>query len=230
MSSPNWQRPAEGWLATPPPAPRHEPARGHDRLDRFTEVVVCSCDNGSVDSTTLNVAALIASGIALVVSVVFAVRQARLMHSSNQLPVVISFMNEYRSDEFLRRERQLWEELPGRHDPETGFERMPEPLRSHMYYVGIFYQTIAYLVANKIYHKRLAYLPYHYRLIKTWNVLEPFVQGERRLRGASGTFLNAAEEFVQLVRREDDHAFGPNRLQYSYGQVEDEATPASGTE
>jgi hypothetical protein len=152
------------------------------------------------------------------------------MHRSNQLPVVISFMNEYRSDEFLKRERQLWVELPGQHDPEVGFEGMPEPLRTHMYYIGIFYQTIAYLVTNRIYNERLAYLPYHYRLIKTWNVLEPFVQGERRLRGAAGTFLNAAEDFVRLVRREDDRAFGPNRLQYSYRLAQDESPRISGTE
>jgi hypothetical protein len=94
----------------------------------------------------LNIAALVASLAALTVSIFFATRQSNLMRAANQLPVVISFFAEYRSDQFLQRERYLWENLPGERDPEAGFSRMPEPLRTYMFHVGIYYQTVAYLV------------------------------------------------------------------------------------
>ena len=132
----------------------------------------------------------------------------------NQLPVVIAFFNEFRSEKFVDRERYLWANLPGQHDPNQGFTDMPEPLRTYMFDIGIYYQTIAYLVAFKVFDRRLAYLALHHRLVRTWRVIAPFVRGERRLRGAEATFLNALEEFVEFVRGEDDRAFGSTALQY----------------
>jgi len=165
-------------------------------------------------SQLLNTAALVASLAALTVSIFFAVRQSNLMRAANQLPVVISFFAEYRSDEFLRRERFLWENLPGEHDPAGGFSAMPEPLRTYMFHIGIYYQTVAYLVEFKVFDKRLAYLGLHYRLIRTWRKIAPFVDGERNLRGAEQTFLNALERFVKLVESEDSRAFGSGTLKY----------------
>jgi hypothetical protein len=154
-----------------------------------------------MDLTSLlfNVVALVASLAALLVSALLTVRQSNLMHGANQLPIVIELFREIRANHFLVREHQLWQDLPGEHDPELGFIGMPEPLRSHMYDVCTLYQSVAYLVIFDVLDADLAYKALYYRMRRTWTVVEPFVQGERRLRGGADTFLNSLERVISAM-------------------------------
>jgi hypothetical protein len=160
-------------------------------------------------STVLNVAALLASLLALAILSFLALRQSRLMRDANQLPVVIDLFRELRADTFIMREQEIWRSLPGDQDPDQGFGGIPTPLRTYVYDVCLFYQTVSYLVKFKMIDDRLAYTALHYRVLRTWSSVELFVRGERALRGGRNTFLNSFEEVAEAMRREHIRRDGP---------------------
>jgi hypothetical protein len=157
----------------------------------------------------LNIAALLASFLALSISSFLALRQSRLMRDANQLPVVIDLFRELRADTFIVREQEIWKSLPGNQDPSKGFGGIPDPLRTYVYDVCLFYQTVAYLVNFKMIDDRLAYTALHYRILRTWSAVELFVYGERVLRGGERTFLNSFEEAAAAIQREHLRQDGP---------------------
>ncbi|MFI7511800.1 hypothetical protein ACIBSS_33845, partial [Micromonospora aurantiaca] len=63
--------------------------------------------------------------------------------------------------------------------------------------------TLAYLAAYKVVDKTLVALPIHYRLERVWGVIEPHVQGERKLRGSHFSYMNFLEDFVTWVKDQD---------------------------
>jgi hypothetical protein len=152
-------------------------------------------------STALNIAALLASFLALAVSSFLALRQSRLMRDANHLPVVIDLFRELRADTFITREQEIWSSLPGDKDPLKGFGGIPTPLRTYVYDICLFYQTVAYLVNFKVVDDELVYTALHYRILRTWSSVEPFVHGERAIRGGEHTFLNSFETVAQDIRR-----------------------------
>jgi hypothetical protein len=163
-------------------------------------------------STVLNIAALFASLLALAISSVLALRQSRLMRDANQLPVVIDLFRELRADTFITREQEIWRSLPGDQDPAQGFGGIPTPLRTYVYDVCLFYQTVSYLVKFKMIDDRLVYTALHYRILRTWSSVELFVRGERALRGGENTFLNSFEEVAETIRSQHLRREGPTVL------------------
>jgi hypothetical protein len=153
-------------------------------------------------SMALNIAALLASVLALAVSSLLALRQSRLMHDANQLPVVIDLFRELRRDTFITREQEIWSSLPGNVDPSQGFGGIPVPLRTYVYDICLFYQTVAYLVNFKVVDQELAYTALHYRILRTWSSVESFVHGERAIRGGENTFLNSFEKVAEEIRNQ----------------------------
>jgi hypothetical protein len=132
------------------------------------------------------------------------------MRDANQLPVVIDLFRELRADTFITREQEIWHSLPGNEDPSKGFGGIPTPLRTYAYDICLYYQTVAYLVNFKLLDHELAYTALHYRILRTWSSVEPFVRGERAIRGGENTFLNSFETFAKSVsdkhRRRDGQA------------------------
>lgn len=153
-------------------------------------------------STILNVAALSASLLALAVSSLLALRQSRLMRHANQLPVIIDLFRELRADTFIIREQEIWRNLPGDKEPSKGFGGIPEPLRTYVYDITLFYQTVAYLVNFNMIDDSLAYTALHYRILRTWSSVESFVRGERAIRGGENTFLNSFEKMAENIAHE----------------------------
>ncbi|MCO1617210.1 hypothetical protein M8C11_21080 [Micromonospora sp. CPM1] len=149
-------------------------------------------------STALNVAAFIASLIALCLSSAIALQQIRISRHANQLPVAVEFLWKVRTAEFLRREENLWTELP-KQDKDLPFLDLPEPVRDDAQEVATFYQTVSYLVALGIVDERLAILPLHYRAPKTWSAIQQFVMNERARRDDPLSFLNAFEHLVDTI-------------------------------
>lgn len=131
------------------------------------------------------------------------------MRDANQLPVVIDLFRELRADTFITREQEIWSSLPGTVDPSKGFSGIPDPLRTYVYDVCLFYQTVAYLVKFKMIDNRLAYTALHYRILRTWSTVELFVRGERAMRGGNNTFLNSFEEVALAIHREQLRQDGP---------------------
>ncbi|MEU4665253.1 hypothetical protein AB0F83_26240 [Micromonospora chalcea] len=153
-------------------------------------------------SISLNVAALVASLIALGVSSIIAFQQIRLSRHANQIPVALEFLWKMRPAEFLRREENLWTELP-KQDAELPFLDLPQPLRDDAQEIATFYQTISYLIALGVIDERLAILPLHYRAPKTWSVIRQFVMNERARRADPLSFLNAFENLVGIINSSD---------------------------
>lgn len=151
---------------------------------------------------TLNVVALVISLAALGVSSFFAIKQVNTAHHANQLPIVIDIYREIRSPQFRQQEETLWNRLPAL-ERNTSFSHLPKDLKDAAYDVCYAYLMLAYLVSLRIIDRRLAILPIHYRIIRTWEVVQPFVLQERDARGDELSFLNLLESFVDLVKRQD---------------------------
>jgi hypothetical protein len=157
-----------------------------------------------MDSTplVLNVSALAASFLALLTSSFLAVRQARIAHRANHVPVVLEIYRDIRSPQYRESEELLWNTLPGT-SPDTPFSQLPEPARSAAFDVCNFYQMLAYLVALRIISYEVAILPVHYRIDRTWAVVRPFVKAERAARGSELSFMNMLEGLAQRVSEQD---------------------------
>lgn len=153
-------------------------------------------------SAYLNIAALAISFTALIISSFFAVRQSSSAHHSNQLPIINDIFKEIRSSQFREQEESLWESLPTL-GQNIGFSQLPKGLRDEAYNVSFTYLMLAYLVSMRILDRRLAVLPIHYRIVRTWEAIEPFVMQEREIRGDQLSFLNLLESFVGFVKRQD---------------------------
>ena len=166
-----------------------------------------------MNSTALNIAALFASLLALALSSFLALRQSRLMRHANQLPVVIDLFRELRADTFITREQEVWHSLPGNEDPSKGFGGIPTPLRTYAYDICLYYQTVAYLVNFKMLDSELAYTALHYRVLRTWSSVKPFVHGERIIRGGEDTFLNSFEKFAKSISKRHVERDGPGVLE-----------------
>jgi len=156
----------------------------------------------SILTILFNGVALTASIIALVTSAVFALRQSRLMRHANQIPIMIDLFNQVRSPEFVRKERHLWAALSNESDPRLGFQGMSDDMHDSAYSVYAYYQMVAFLVAFGVLDKRLAILPLHYRVVKTWSTVKSYVYAERDLRGDKYSFLNFFEDFALTCERE----------------------------
>jgi hypothetical protein len=153
-------------------------------------------------TSVLGIAALVASFVALAASTTIALRQARTAYQANQVPVLVDLIKDLVSSVSYQRELSLYDELP-KHDPALGFSGLPEPLRSNAYEITTTYLMISYLVLLDILDERLAILPVHYRVLRVWNAVEPFVRGERAIRGDPNSFMNVLEAFVAKVGRAD---------------------------
>jgi hypothetical protein len=153
-------------------------------------------------SAILNVIAALASVAAVLTSTFLATQALRYSKNANHMPVIIELFKEHRSTEFRRKEQYVWREIP-RQDSTKGFSGLPRKAKIYATDVALFYLMIGYLSEYKISDPELLALQVQYRLLKTWQVIEPHVREERILRGGEYTFLNTLEVFVERVRSLD---------------------------
>ena len=155
-------------------------------------------------STILNFIAVLASIAAVLSSVFLATQALRYSRNANHMPVIIELFKEHRSRKFVAKEQFIWQEMP--RNPAEGFVGLPEKVRSRTTDVALFYLMISYLSEYKIADQEMLALQVQYRLLKTWQAIEPHVREERALRGGEYTFLNTLEVFVERVRALDNEA------------------------
>lgn len=153
----------------------------------------------------LNLIATLAAVAAVVTSTFLAMQALRYSKNANHMPVIIELFKEHRSAEFLRKEQFVWRELP-RQSPAKGFAGLPKKTKSYATDVALFYLMIGYLSEYKICDQEFLALQVKYRLLKTWQAIEPHVKQERISRGGEYTFLNTLEVFVERVRALDSDA------------------------
>ncbi len=148
-----------------------------------------------------NVSALGASIISLALATAIAIRQTKISHRANQLPVLLDLLYRQRSIAFRNNEQGLWAETKT-YDATRGLMGLPEDIRNRALETILFYQHLAYLIAFKIVDRDLAVLPVHNRILKTWDALSPSIINERRLGGLGSTDYMA--EFEYLARSIDE--------------------------
>jgi hypothetical protein len=156
-------------------------------------------DSGSL---VLNGVAIAISLLALVISGVLSARQLRSMKHANSVPVAIEMLTrEFDRDDFQRKESLVLHELPD-HDISLGVSGLPEPLRSAVFSVSFFYDSMAIMVAFGFVGQDLVLSTINYRIRRIWYVMEGHILGERALRDAP--FLNFLEDLAYRA-----HAYDP---------------------
>jgi len=156
-------------------------------------------------SLIINVGALATALAAVGTSSLLTTQALRLSRDANHMPVTLTLLAPHRTPEFVRKETLIWKEV-GACDPALGFFQQPEPMRGHMIEIGLYYQSLSYVSEYGIADGEFIGVQTQYRLVRTWGVLEPFVKGERILRGGDYTFLNAYETFAGKARVMDVEA------------------------
>ena len=162
-------------------------------------------------SSILNLIAVLAT-VAAVLSSTFLTRRAlRYSKSAIHVPVIIEVFNEHRSAEFVAKELFVWREM-ARQSPAKGFSGLPKRLRANATAVAVFYLMVSYLSEYGISDPEMLALQMRHRLLRTWQVIEPYVKQERILRGGEFTFLNTLEVFVERVREVDNEGIARRML------------------
>ncbi len=145
---------------------------------------------------------LVISLAALAVSSFFAIRQIGTARNANQLPVVNEILRKFWSPEFRHQEEFLWDELKDQGE-DVAYSRLPVDLREAADNICSTYLMLAYVVSLRIVDQKLAILPIHYRVVRTWEAVSPFVVRERKLRGREDSFFSLLESLVEFIKRQD---------------------------
>jgi hypothetical protein len=126
----------------------------------------------------------------------------RLNENAIHLPASLDMLKLQRTAEFTSKEFYVWENLPAE-PPVKGFSQLEEPLRGYAYEVATYYQSISCVAIYGIADWRFLAVQTEWRLLRTWEVIEAHVRGERTYRGPENSFLNSYEQFVAKVRSAD---------------------------
>jgi hypothetical protein len=132
-----------------------------------------------------NITALVVSISALVVSIIFALRQLKSAKTSNDMVVAVELLSrEIASDRFRESEDYIIERLPQEHSPDLGVWKLPSEARSHVYRIAWYYTSLGHLAVFGAVDERLILSMVSYRLRRSWFVLEPYIRTERAIRKA----------------------------------------------
>jgi hypothetical protein len=148
----------------------------------------------------LNILSLVLSLFALTISVLLAIQQLRIMRQSNLLPVVAELFHKMSSRELAEHLHYINTTLRLECDSQSGYSNLSEPAGTHVRSISFFYDRLGMLVAHRVVNERFAISAFGTHCDRTWRLLEPFVYGERRLRGRSTGFQVYFEDLVCRIR------------------------------
>jgi hypothetical protein len=152
-----------------------------------------------VISELANIVAAVGSAVAVVVTVVFAVRQLRSAQSANHTLVAIELLTRDRSsDEFLRAEDFVLNELTAQYPPPgVSVSDLPTEARYHVTRLSMYYNGLGQMLAFAAVDPRLLMGTVSYRSRQAWQVLEPYILAERARRGDA--YLSHFEHLVHMA-------------------------------
>ncbi|MGH3870922.1 MAG: DUF4760 domain-containing protein [Pseudonocardiaceae bacterium] len=161
-----------------------------------------------MSSDFLGAGSLVIALVAVVVAIWQVRASAASAERSNSLPVASDAFKEFRSQEFQRHLRRVWDDAPSS-VPEDGFKALPVDWRESAYAVAYFFEYLGVLVAYELVPENLV-VDFSANLIgSSWRVLEPFIQKERMYRrrvcgsGISPGFVTHFEHLVALTLDSD---------------------------
>jgi hypothetical protein len=152
-----------------------------------------------VSSTVLNITAVAVSFCAVVFSLFFAAQQIRVMRQTNQMPIFIDMIREFRSKEFQQAEHYVLHRLKYENSPDSGILKLQDEARIAATTVHSFFGVLADLVMRDIISEEAAVSTLGFRASNLWDALEPFIVAERKLRG-DNDFACYYEDLVSRVR------------------------------
>ncbi|MET9670046.1 hypothetical protein ABZY19_32585 [Streptomyces sp. NPDC006475] len=133
----------------------------------------------------MNVAALILSIAALVVSVLFSYRRDTLARHANTLPVLVDFFSQHRSDRLADARDFVYKEM-STYDLSQGLAGLPEERRTQVRELAWFYDNLGALVTHKVVDIKPVSGYLGVSVVLTWEKLEPLIKAERAARTPSG--------------------------------------------
>jgi len=143
----------------------------------------------------LNVVSLAASLAALAISTVLAARQSRLMRHANEVPVLMTIFNQYSSAEFQGYDFYVTQQMATEHSPELGFANLPDEARTAATAIATFFTFLGTLLLHGVVDEAVVITQIGYRARRAWSALEPYIIGERKIRGDEN-FASPFEDFV----------------------------------
>jgi hypothetical protein len=144
-----------------------------------------------------NVIAIVLSAMALGVSTWLAVRQVFLSKKANHLPAYLDLLSDFRSREFNDHYLYVCEKLAREHKPDLGISGLPDDAREAVYDIAYYYQAFAILIFTRIVDEDVILALFHWRIIRVWESIAPYVTREREVSKASGAqILRLLEEYA----------------------------------
>ncbi|MEW2398109.1 hypothetical protein [Streptomyces sp. NPDC046862] len=152
-------------------------------------------------SVVFNVVTTAVAVVAVVTSIVFGARQARIAQHANHISVMVDLLGEFRSAEFHEQHDYVCTRLGVENDPEAGVRGLPGEAKAAFYSVVYYYQSFANLAVFGLLDETLMATVLRTRITSVWNAVRPFVERERELRGegGDGTYLSIFEELARLA-------------------------------
>ncbi|MFC8519422.1 hypothetical protein [Streptomyces sp. NPDC057257] len=139
--------------------------------------------------------------VAVVTSVVFSARQARIAQHANHISVMVDLLQEFRSVNFHEQHDYLCTRLGAEHDPAGGVQGLPAEAKAAFYNVVYYYQSFANLAVFELLDETLMVTVLRTRIVSVWQAVRPFVERERELRGETGggSYMSIFEELARLA-------------------------------
>jgi hypothetical protein len=151
-------------------------------------------------SVVFNIVTTAIAVVAVVTSVVFSARQARIAKHANHISVMIDLLAEFRSADFHRQHDYVTMSLGVEQDPAAGVRGLPDEPKAAFYSVVYYYQSFANLAVFGMLDETLLATVLRTRIVSVWTAVRPFVERERELRGESGgNYLSTFEELARLA-------------------------------
>ncbi|MFI5838837.1 hypothetical protein ACIA8K_03865 [Catenuloplanes sp. NPDC051500] len=150
----------------------------------------------------ISIIGLALSVVAIIVSSWTAVRQMIITRKSSNLQATTDVLIAQFGDRtFQADQRYVVTRLREEHDPQLGIDALPEPATAKAWNVGFMYENLGIMLAFGLVDRRIILSIGNYRLRQVWEALAPYIETERRMRGAP--FLNFFENaYVQARETE----------------------------
>lgn len=147
-------------------------------------------------SGIVNLVATLIALTAVIVTVRFSLHQTKVMQNANNIPVTIDLLSKFQYAEFHDRHDYVCLRLQSENDPGRGVRGLSTEARTAFFGVVYFYQSFAEISIFGIVDEEMFVSILHYRILRVWEAVVPFVEKERELRGGDATYLALFEELA----------------------------------
>jgi hypothetical protein len=130
----------------------------------------------------INIVAIVLSVIAVVVSSAIAMRQSRIMHNANLVPVITDVLTEFNSPDFKRELSYVLLDLRKECPTSTRFDDLPDGPRQHAVRIADYFYTVGALVATGVISEILVASFMGRSILGAWETLWPYIKNERERR------------------------------------------------